>query len=86
MLKFFRQIRKKLIEQDNVRKYLLYAIGEISGRIYEEKWTNVDFDKLTSKFHAVGTNHRNYLRLLNLYLPRVRLETERLIKELEESM
>jgi hypothetical protein len=29
MLKFFRTIRKKLIGQDNVRKYLLYAIGEI---------------------------------------------------------
>ena len=29
MLKFFRTIRKKLIEQDKVRKYLLYAIGEI---------------------------------------------------------
>jgi hypothetical protein len=29
MLKFFRTIRKKLIEQNNVRKYMLYAIGEI---------------------------------------------------------
>jgi len=29
MLKFFRTIRKKLIEQQNVRKYTLYAIGEI---------------------------------------------------------
>ncbi len=29
MLKFFRTIRKKLIEEENVRKYLLYAIGEI---------------------------------------------------------
>ena len=29
MLKFLRHIRKKLIEEDNVRKYLLYAIGEI---------------------------------------------------------
>ena len=29
MFKFFRTIRKKLIEEDNVRKYLLYAIGEI---------------------------------------------------------
>lgn len=29
MLKFFRTIRKKLIEKDNVRRYLLYAIGEI---------------------------------------------------------
>lgn len=29
MLKFFRTIRKKLIEEDNIRKYLVYAIGEI---------------------------------------------------------
>jgi len=29
MIRFFRTIRKKLIEEDNVRKYLLYAIGEI---------------------------------------------------------
>lgn len=29
MLKFFRIIRKNLIEQANVRKYLFYAIGEI---------------------------------------------------------
>lgn len=29
MLRFFRTIRKKLIGQDNIRKYLLYAIGEI---------------------------------------------------------
>lgn len=29
MLRFFRTIRKKMIEEDNVRRYLLYAIGEI---------------------------------------------------------
>lgn len=29
MLRFFRQIRKKLIEEDKVRKYLLYAVGEV---------------------------------------------------------
>ena len=29
MPRLFRSIRKKLIEQDNVRKYLLYAVGEI---------------------------------------------------------
>jgi hypothetical protein len=29
MLKFLRTIRKKLIDEDNVRRYLLYAIGEI---------------------------------------------------------
>ena len=29
MLRFFRTIRKKLIDEDNFRRYLLYAIGEI---------------------------------------------------------
>ena len=29
MLRFFRNIRQKLIEQENIRKYLLYAVGEI---------------------------------------------------------
>ena len=29
MLKFFRHIRKKLMEQNKVRTYLLYAVGEI---------------------------------------------------------
>jgi len=30
MLRFFRQIRKSLMEQNNFRSYLLYAIGEIA--------------------------------------------------------
>ena len=29
MLKFFRGIRRKLIDEDNLKKYLIYAIGEI---------------------------------------------------------
>jgi hypothetical protein len=29
MLKFFRSIRQKLVLQENVKKYLLYAVGEI---------------------------------------------------------
>ncbi|MAO65729.1 MAG: hypothetical protein CL666_12100 [Balneola sp.] len=29
MLRLFRTLRKKLIDEDNVRKYLLYAIGEV---------------------------------------------------------
>jgi len=29
MLRFFRNIRQKLIEEDNVRKYIWYAVGEI---------------------------------------------------------
>ncbi len=30
MLRFFRQIRKKLMEQNKLRTYLLYAVGEIT--------------------------------------------------------
>lgn len=30
MLKFFRRIRSKLIEEGNLKRYLIYAIGEIS--------------------------------------------------------
>jgi len=29
MLRFFRNIRQKLIEQENIRKYIWYAVGEI---------------------------------------------------------
>ena len=29
MLKFFRRIRRKLIDEGNLKKYLIYAIGEI---------------------------------------------------------
>ncbi|TXG35775.1 DUF6090 family protein [Seonamhaeicola maritimus] len=29
MLKFFRKIRQKMIKDNNVTKYILYAIGEI---------------------------------------------------------
>ena len=29
MLRFFRQIRQKLIKQENMRKYIWYALGEI---------------------------------------------------------
>ncbi len=30
MLRFFRNIRQKLVEQDNIRKYIWYALGEIA--------------------------------------------------------
>ena len=29
MIKFFRRIRQKFIDKGNVKKYLIYAIGEI---------------------------------------------------------
>jgi hypothetical protein len=30
MLKFFRRIRRKLLDEGSLRKYLVYAIGEIT--------------------------------------------------------
>jgi hypothetical protein len=56
-----------------------------TGRIYEQKWTNIDFNKLTSRFHVAATSQVNYFRLLNNYLPKIRIETEHLIKKLEET-
>ncbi|MCC5941540.1 MAG: hypothetical protein JJU37_08370 [Balneolaceae bacterium] len=48
MLKFFRKTRKKLILHpskgrtgDNVRKYLLYAIGKIQPMITENRATTL---------------------------------------------
>lgn len=54
-----------------------------SGPVYERKWSNPDFDELTSKFNKAGTTQRNYFRILQNYLLEIRPETERLIKELE---
>lgn len=56
-----------------------------SGPVYDRKWSNPDFDKLTSKFNKAGTTQRNYFRSFTVYLPEIRTEAERLIKELEGS-
>lgn len=46
MLKLFRTIRKKLIEEKNVRSYLLYAVREIllDGEIKFRTGADWDFD------------------------------------------
>jgi hypothetical protein len=56
-----------------------------SGPVYDRKWSNPDFDKLTSKFNKTGTTQRNWFRTFTIYLPEIRTEAERLIKELEVS-
>jgi len=55
MLKFFRTIRKKLIEQDNVRKYLLYAIGEILLVVIKKPCPVRDY--ISVEIKRLKTNH-----------------------------
>ncbi|NBC28044.1 MAG: hypothetical protein GVY08_14370 [Bacteroidetes bacterium] len=70
MLGFFRTIRKKLIEENSVRKYLLYAIGEILLVVIgmlcplrEYRWVETSFDhqpcnlrSINNLFHSFGIN------------------------------
>ena len=73
MLRFFRSIRKKLIEQDNIRKYLLYAVGEILLVVIgilialqvnnwnEERLENQKEEKIISRLHTEFTNNHEEL-------------------------
>ena len=61
MLRFFRTIRKKLIEEDNVRKYLLYAVGEILLVVMRNNcpvrdYLSVETNKTTTTSCAVRYN------------------------------
>jgi hypothetical protein len=53
------------------------------GPVYEQKWSNPDFDELTSRFNNVGTAQRNLFRLQQTYLTNIRSEAELLIDRLE---
>ncbi len=56
MIKFFRNIRKKMIEQKRVRNYFLYAIGEIFlvviGILIALQINNWNEEKKSSKFES----------------------------------
>ena len=56
-----------------------------SGPVYDEKWANPDFEKLTSKFNKAGTTQRNYFRIRNNNLSEIRPLTLKLIDLLEDS-
>lgn len=93
MLRFFRTIRKKLIEEDNVKKYLLYAIGEILlvviGILIALQVNNRNEDRIKEN------RTRNILNLmheeLNMDIPEVSdaidyyLEKDSLIKNFRET-
>lgn len=80
MLKFFRTIRKKLIEQDNVRKYLLYAIGEILLVVIgilialqvnnwnEERWYNIQSDQVLSELKEEVVDSRTEMKEVLQYI------------------
>jgi hypothetical protein len=89
MLKFFRQIRKKLIIQENVRKYLLYALGEVLlvmiGILLALQVNNWNQDRIAASEQAIILKNLNVEfseNLVELTISISRLDT--LIVALEE--
>ncbi|WP_334114089.1 DUF6090 family protein [Paucihalobacter sp.] len=68
MIKFFRQIRKKLIEQSKIRSYLFYAIGEIVlvviGILIALQINNWNEDRKISiqEYNALNNIYRDFLK------------------------
>jgi hypothetical protein len=77
MLRFFRQIRQKLIEQENVRKYVWYALGEILlvmigillalqvNNWNEERKINILESKLLKQVSVALEDDIEYFNMLN---------------------
>ena len=63
MIKFFRNIRQKLIEQENIRKYFFYAIGEIFlvviGILIALQVNNWNQERISQKEHEIILNNLN---------------------------
>jgi len=63
MLRFFRQIRKTLMEQNKVRTYLLYAVGEIAlvmiGILLALQVNNWNEERITQKEQAIILENLN---------------------------
>ena len=96
MLKFFRTIRQNLIEQDNVRKYILYAIGEILLVVIgilialqvnnwnEQRGRIAKETELLETFELELTNSLNRLNEILEFNRRTRLEMLQLEQHLSE--
>jgi hypothetical protein len=85
MLKFFRTIRKKLIEEDNVRKYLLYAVGEILLvvigiliALQVHNWNEGTKDKarMLTNIHSIQEDIQLETRLIAELINRLRFQVE----------
>lgn len=57
-----------------------------SGPVFDRKWTNPDFDDLTSKFNNVGTSKRNYYRIIHRALNEVNELSRQTVNRLEENL
>lgn len=55
MLRFFRHIRKQLVEQNKVHKYLLYALCEIMLVVIEKTCPAMDY--LSVELKKTATPH-----------------------------
>jgi len=72
MLKFFRRIRKKLINTGNLKKYLIYAIGEIILVVIgilialqvntwnDNRKSNIQEQELANKLYGELLDYQNY--------------------------
>lgn len=78
MLRFFRNIRQKLIEQENVRKYIWYALGEILlvmiGILLALQVNNWNEERKMREWESF------YLKELKVDFERNRTEAERLVQ------
>lgn len=84
MLRFFRPIRKKLIEEDNFRKYLLYAIGEIMlvviGILIALQVNNWNEERKTKNFE------KEILYLIDQNLQRDELRLSEVLSETKQAI
>lgn len=85
MLKFFRTIRKKLIEQNKVRNYFLYALGEIFLVVIGilialqiNNWNERAKDKarMLTNIHSIQEDIQLETRLLTDVINRLRFQVE----------
>lgn len=84
MFKFFRTIRKKLIEENNVRKFILYAMGEILlvviGILIALQVNNLNEQRKAHKFEE------EILYLIDQNLQRDSLRLAEVLSETEQAI
>lgn len=96
MIRLFRHVRKKLIEKENLRKYLLYIVGEVAlvviGILIALQVSNLNEDRKVRQFEEeilslIDQNLQADAEQLNEileYTNEVDSLTDRLIHELEQ--
>ena len=57
-----------------------------SGPVFDRKWEDPDFDDLTSKFNNVGSNKRNYYRIMLRRLNEINERSRETVAMLEDNL